>query len=265
MKRIALLIAALAVLASGCRMDVAIRLDVADNGSGTLATEVTINNQARDLINSLAGDGEAIVSAFTLRLDGETVTNVGDETTSYTTTVAFDDPDDIEEAAAGNFSDFTLQMADEGVALEATLDIAGELDFSTFPIQPDTIDPEVLGGRIVVSLPGDVTEHNADELLDDGSLSWAIPLEEDLYIFANTVYPTDGFPWWLLGLLAVSIALAFAVWMAAVRREKKTTVGRRPAPEPPRVDGPETKEPERKPEDLKSQPRQHSPFFDFED
>ena len=31
-----------------------------------------------------------------------------------------------------------------------------------------------------------------------------------------------------------------AVWMAAVRREKKTTVGRRPAPEPPPVDGPET-------------------------
>jgi len=261
MKRTVLLIAAIAILLSGCRAEVRVLLDATENGSGTLAAEVGINNQLRDLLDQLAGDGEAIISRLDLGLEGESSTRLEDAMTIYTTQVEFDDEDAIEEAAADNFTFFNLEMTDDGTALEATLDVAGELDLTQFPVTPSAIDPATFEAHIIVSLPGEVVDHNAETIATDGSLSWAIPLDGELYMFAETEYPKSGFPWWLVGLLGLSAALALGVWLAAVRREKKGSAARRPAPEPPVVDGPE---PETAP-GIKSPPRQHSPFFDFDD
>ncbi|MCP3999235.1 MAG: hypothetical protein GY722_29840 [bacterium] len=264
MKRIAFLIAVLAVAVSGCRAEVRMILDVTEDGSGTLASEVAINNQLRDLIDQLAGDGEAIISELDLGLEGESSTRVDGELTVYSTEVTFEDEEAIPEIAAGNFTFFSLEMTDDGTSLEARLDLAGELDFSQFPIAPSSIDPETLEAHMIVSLPGEVTEHNADQITVDGRLSWNIPFESELYMFANTEYPKAGFPWWLVGLLALTGALALGVWLAAVRRDKKGTAVRRPPPEPPVLDssGDGTPTPRR---EVKSPPRQHSPFFDFEE
>ncbi len=238
------------------------RLDVAEDGSGTLAAEVAINNQLRDLIDQLAGDSEAIIAGLDLGLQGERSTSTDGEMTIYTTEVGFSDEDSIEQAAAGNFTFFDLEMTDEGVTLEATLDLAGEVDLSQFPVTPDIIDPEALEAQISVLLPGEITDHNADEVTTDGRLRWVIPLDNVLYMFANTEYPTAGFPWWLLGILGLSGALALGVWIAAVRREKKGAAVRRPAPEPPPIDSPDQGVAG---EDVKTPPRQHSPFFDFDE
>ncbi len=261
MKRVAILIAVLAVLLSSCRAEVRLRLDVAEDGSGTLAAEVAINNQLRDLIDQLAGDSETIIAGLDLGLEGDRSTSTDGEMTVFTTEVQFSDEDSIEEAAAGNFAFFELEMSDEGTSLEATLDLAGEVDLSQFPVAPSAIDPETLEAQISVLLPGEIADHNADEVTADGRLIWTIPLDDELYMFANTVYPTGGFPWWLVGLLVLSAALALAVWIAAVRREKRGTAVRRPAPEPPPIDSPEPPPAA----DVKTPPRQHSPFFDFED
>ncbi len=238
MKRYYVLIALLAILTTGCRAEVRLLLDVSENGSGTLAAEVGINQQLRDLIDTLAGDSESIISGLDLGLDGEGSTRVDGEMTVYTTEVAFDDVAKVSESAAGNFTSFTLDMTDDGTSLEATLDLAGELDLSQFPIDPGEIDSAALEARVIVSLPGEVGEHNADQVLADGRFAWDIPLDDELYMFASTVYPKASFPWWLVGLLALSVALAGAVWMAAVRRDKKKdTTRRRPAPTPPPIDG----------------------------
>jgi len=39
-----------------------------------------------------------------------------------------------------------------------------------------TIDPDALSGSLIVALPGEPTEHNADEVLADGRLSWEVVL-----------------------------------------------------------------------------------------
>jgi hypothetical protein len=221
MKRIAFLIAMFALAVSGCRAEVRVLLDIEENGSGTLASEVAINNQLRDLIDQLAGDGEAIISELDLGLEGESGTRTEGDMTVYSTEVAFEDEETISEVAAGNFRFFTLEMTDDGVSLEATLDIGGELDFAQFPVAPSSIDPETLEAHIIVSLPGEITDHNADEITSDGRLSWDIPFENELYLYANTEYPSAAFPWLLVGLLGLTGALAFGVWMAAVRRDKK--------------------------------------------
>jgi len=261
MKRFALLVALLAVLISGCRAEVRLLLDVSEDGSGTVTAEVGINNQLRDLIDQLAGDSETIISGLDLGLEGDGTTRTEGEMTVYATQAAFDDEADIATAAAGNFTSFTLEITDDGTSLEATLDVAGELDLSQFPVAPNTIDAETLEAHIIVSLPGDITDHNADEITSDGRFSWDIPFDGELYMFANTVYPKAGFPWWLIGLLALSGGLAFGVWIAAVRREKKDSGSHRPAPEPPVVD---TGQQDPSAPQTSENPRRHSPFFDMD-
>lgn len=265
MKRLAILVAVLAVALSACRAEVRINLDVTEAGSGTLAAEVAINNQLRDLINQLTGDSEAIISGLDLGLEGERSTDIEGDMTVYRTEVAFDEVAEIDEAAAGNFTFFDLQLTDDGVEFEATLDVAGEVDLTQFPVAIETIDPDTLEAQISVLLPGEIESHNADSITADGRLLWTIPLDKELYMFADTLYPKGGFPWWLPGLLGLSAALAFGVWLAAVRREKKGATVRRPPPEPPPVDDPGDDETPATHSEVKSPPRQHSPFFDFDD
>jgi hypothetical protein len=250
MKRLSIAIALVSILIAGCRAEVRLLLDVTEQGTGTLTAEVGVDEQLRALIDQLAGDSEAIISGLDLGLEGTGETRVEDDLTVYATEVPFDDVETVPIAAAGNFTAFSLDLEEEGVSFEATLDLAGELDLSQFPLDPATIDSETLQARIIVSLPGDPSDHNADEVLDDGRYSWDIPLDDELYMFANTLYPTSGFPWWLVGLLTLSGGLAFGVWFAAVRREKQSGAARRPTPEPPPL-APAKPEPA------------ESPFFDL--
>ena len=252
MKRLASIVALIAILAAGCRAEVRLLLDVAENGTGALTAEVGIDEQLRGLIDQLAGDTDAIISGLDLGLEGERETRVEEDLTVYATSVDVADVTAVQDQAAGNFTSYSLELSDEGTSLEATLDLAGELDLSQFPVDPNTIDPTNLQARLLVSLPGEPTEHNADEILNDGRLAWDIPLTSELYVFAQTEYPTSGFPWWLVGLLALTGGLALAVWLAAVRRDRKTAQITRPTPQPPTAPTPSEPEPE-------------SPFFDMDD
>ena len=253
MKRLSIAIALLAILAAGCRAEVRLLLDVTEEGRGTITSEVGIDQQLRDLIDQLAGDSEAIISRLDLGLEGTGETRVENDLTVYATEVEFDEVARVPEAAAGNFTSFRLDLTEEGAALEATLDLTGEVDLSQFPVDPGAIDAENLQAMIMVSLPGEPTDHNADEVRGDGRLVWNIPLDSELYMFANTLYPISGFPWRVVGLLALTGGMAFAVWLAAVRREKRTRADVRPPPEPPRVNPPTSTE-----------SASGSPFFDLD-
>jgi hypothetical protein len=256
MKRLAALTVLAALLMTGCRAEVRLLLNVNDNGSGTLAAEVGINNQLKDLIDQLTGDSEGIISALDLGLEGEGSTRVEGDMTIYTTQVSFSDETKIQDAAAGHFTSFSLDMNDQGTSLEATLDLVGDLDLSQFPVDPSSIDPQTFEARILVSLPGEVADNNADEITPDGQFSWNIPLNGKLYMYAKTTYPKSGFPTWLLPLLLLSGGLALAVWLAAVRRDRKARTTRQ-APEPPQL---ETEAPEAAPEADSG-----SPFFDLDE
>jgi hypothetical protein len=257
MKRLSIIIAVLAILVAGCRAEVRMLLDVEESGAGTLTAEVAVDDQLEELITQLFGaDSSNIIAELDLGLEGTSETRLEDDMTVYATQVTFEDETEITEAAAGNFTEFSLVLTDEGTSLEATLDLVGELDLTQFPVDPAAIDADALSASLRVALPGEPTQHNADDELADGGLSWAIPLDSELYLFADTEYPSGGFPWWLVWPLAISGGAAFAVWLAAVRRDKKTGEVRRAAPEPPPVTPP----------DLKAEPvpEQDSPFFDLD-
>lgn len=256
MKRLLIIIAVLAILVAGCRAEVRMLLDVDESGAGTLTAEVAIDDQLEELITQLFGaDSSNIIAELDLGLEGTAETRREDDMTVYSTEVAFSDQTEVVEASAGNFTRFSLVLNDEGASLEATLDVAGELDLTQFPVDPATIDTNALSASLIVALPGEPTEHNADEKLADGRLSWDIPFDRELYVFADTQYPSGGFPWWLVPLLAISGGFALAVWLAAARRDRKTGDVRRAAPEPPPVTPPDQ---------AKEAPQPESPFFELE-
>ncbi len=258
MKRLSIILALLTILVAGCRAEVRVLLDVDESGDGTLAAEVAINDQLEELINQLFGaDSADIIAGLDLGFEGTSETRLEGDLTVYSTEVAFSDETEIAEASAGNFTEFSLVLNDEGTSLEATLDLAGELDLTQFPVDPATIDPDAFSATLIVNLPGEPTDHNADEVLADGRLSWDIPLDSELYLFADTEYPSGGFPWWLVGLLAISGGFALAVWLAAVRRDTRTSDIRQAAPEPPPVTPPDRT--------TEAPPQQESPFFELDD
>ena len=257
MKRLSIILAMLAILAAGCRAEVRVLLNVDESGEGTLTAEVAINDQLEQLITQLFGaDSSNVIAELDLGLEGTAATRLEGDMTVYSTQAAFSDETEIAEVAAGNFTEFSLVLTDEGASFEATLDVAGELDLTQFPVDPATIDADAFSASLIVALPGEPTEHNADEVLADGRLSWGIPLDSELYVFADTEYPRGDFPWWLVGRLAISGGFALAVWLAAVRRDKTTGDVRRAAPEPPPV-GPSDPATERSPEP-------ESPFFELD-
>jgi hypothetical protein len=251
MKRLSLLIALLAVLASGCRADVRLLLNVAEDGSGELAVEVGVDDELDGLITQFFGPSEEVLPSLDLGVEGEKATRSEAGLTVYSTTVAFSETSEIAPAAADNFTDFSLEVTDSGASLEATLDITGELDPSQFPVDPEAITRETLSATMVVSLPGEPVDHNADGVLGDGRLSWNVPLDSSLYMFANTEYPSAPFPWWLVALLIVSVGFALVVWFAAARRDRQSDSQRRAAPEPPPITPPNA-------------PEAESPFFDMD-
>lgn len=254
MKRAAVILALLSLLLSSCRAEVRLLLDVSDTGSGTLSTEVGIDDQLAALMDQLTGDTAGIISEVDLGLSGETTSRKVGDMTVYTTTVDFAEPDEIATAAAGNFNSFNLEISDEGAALDAVLDLTGEIDVSTLPVDTSAISSDALEAQVIVTLPGEPSDHNADEVRSDGSLVWTIPFDRPLQLQAATTFPQSSFPWWLLTLLVISIGLSLAVWFAAVLRERRREAGKRPAPQP------EPAEPVPAPE-----PELPTPFFDLDE
>lgn len=257
MKRLSIAIALLAFLTAGCRADVRLLLNVVEDGSGDLSIEVGVDDELDELITQFFGPSEEVLPSLDLGIEGEKATRTENGLTVYSTTVTFADTSEIEAAAAGNFTDLSLEVTDAGASLEATLDITGELDPSQFPVDPEAITRETLSATVVVSLPGEAVDHNADGVLGDGRLSWNVALDSSLYMFANTEYPSSPFPWWLVILLLLSAGFALAVWLAAVRRDKQTGKERRSAPEPPVITPPD-----RPAEPVSTDPE--SPFFDID-
>lgn len=232
MKRAAVTLALLALLLSSCRAEVRLLLDVSDTGSGTLSTEVGIDDQLAALIDQLTGDSAGILSDLDLGLSGETTSRKVGDLTVYTTTVDFAEPAAIATAAAGNFESLDLEITDEGTTFDAVLNLAGEIDVSSLPVDSSAISSDALEAQVIVTLPGEPADHNADEVRSDGSLVWTIPFDRPLQLHATTTFPQSGFPWWVLTLLVISVALSLAVWFAAVVRDRRRETAKRPLPQP---------------------------------
>jgi flagellar biosynthesis/type III secretory pathway M-ring protein FliF/YscJ len=79
---------------------------------------------------------------------------------------------------------------------------------------------------VIVTMPGTVTEHNADEVRSDGTLVWKIPFTGSTEIVAASEFGSSSSSWILLIVLAVVIVGVIAAAVATIvsRRESKNAV-----------------------------------------
>ncbi len=206
------LLAALVVLTSACRLETNVTIDVNDDGSGTITTELGLDQEMQDLLESFGG-GEDLLSGLDFGDASPTETRVEGDMTFFGASQTFTDPSEVQSLLDENqdqasFEDFQLTVDEEGAVLIARTGPLGDqegLDPGSLPFDPSTITDEVFAANIFVRMPGNVTEHNADEVLSDGTLRWGISLTDPLDISAESSFGGGGVPWLPIGIAAVAI------------------------------------------------------------
>jgi hypothetical protein len=228
MRKYVLAIFGLALLLSACRIESNIILDINEDGSATVGAEVGLDEEMLDLVSQSGGDPEELLSDLP-SLDGEDAepTNrvEGDMTFfGFTTTVDDLSTYDFAGLQGETFSEFVYESDDSSATLTATVDATGigDLGGGELPIDPSEITADLFSARVLVTMPGTVTEHNADEVTGDGTLVWNLPLSGSLDIFATSTVGNTA-PTWFWFVLGGILIIGIGAAVAAVTMSRKNS------------------------------------------
>ena len=235
MKRLVLLFAGIALLTVACKAEVNVLVDINDDRSGTLAFEFGLDDELRGLLESSGGSADDLFGELDLGVaaEGGTVTERTDGDMTFTgATQDFDDISDViqdlvgETAGDAMFSDFSFVMDDESAAFAATA-TGEEQDLGDLGLDPAALTGDVFSANFILGMPGNVVEHNADEVLSDGRLKWALPiLGGTKTLEAKSDFGGSSL-WWLWIVLGVVLVVGVIAIVAAVtlgRRQEKQAV-----------------------------------------
>ena len=244
MRKPLLLAAAVMLIMTACKAEANFTLNVNEDGSGTLAAEVGIDDELADLVEQFGGGTEDLLA---LVPEGQDVEERREgDMTFYGAQEAFTDTTDLRqttgvfEGADVTFAQLDLVVEDGGAQLEARIE-APDAAETLEGLGGDGIAgfaDDIFSSNLFVSLPGELEESNADEVMPDGTLRWEIPLlGGTVDIHAVTVEGGGGIPW----LIIVAIAAAILLIAAAIfwpRRRRQSSVGAIDAIDvPPAPDG----------------------------
>ncbi|MET0831552.1 MAG: hypothetical protein ABWY62_04155 [Acidimicrobiia bacterium] len=182
MRRLIPFLAVGVVLLAGCRAEINVGMDVESTGAGTVAAEVGVDDELLTLIESSGGSIDDLVGEIPGGATALEPRQEGDLTV-YGFTRAFASPDELNALLAEGIQGIEA----EGTELELTVEDGGATLAGSIAIPDVTEQAGELGdiggslGEFVTAsfrahLPGKVVEHNADSILDDGTLVWELPL-----------------------------------------------------------------------------------------
>lgn len=241
MRKLWLLAAAVALITTACRMEVNVLMNLEEDGSGSFGIEFGTDEELRNLM-SASGESIDFTEGLGADVPGATVTQRTEGDMEFNV-VTFEFADQAalqsllsEADDTGEFGNFDIVYADDTVTVNATLegaaglgnvgDAAGDLggDFDIESLTSGFAD-SFFSGSVIISMPGEVTSHNADRELGDGRLQWDLDLDgSDIVIMAvSDLGGGSSFPIWAIVLLVV-VALAIVFIPAAVRRRRRTAV-----------------------------------------
>jgi hypothetical protein len=231
MRKYLLLFTLLALLLAACRVESNVTLDISEDGSATVGAEVGFDEEFKQLIEQSGANTEDIFGDLPSFGGGEvqTTERTDGDMSYYGVTSQVDDLSDFDMGSAQGdvFSSFSYTFDDASAKLDAVLSSAdlgaagGDL-----PIDPSTITDEIFSANIVVKMPGNVTESNADEVRSDGSLVWNIPFSGTKEITATSDFGSSKTNWVLFILIGVLIIGVIAAVVATIvsRRESQKAV-----------------------------------------
>jgi hypothetical protein len=221
-----------ALVLTACKAESNIIIDIEEDGSATVSAEIGFDEEMLGLLSQSGGDPEDIFSEE-LPPDAEgfeAYSRTDGDMTYYGFSGEIDDLEnntflDLGQDFAADFAEFSYTTDEDTATLSASIasaDIGGGL--GDLPIDPTDITGDIFSANLIVSMPGSVVEHNADEVRNDGSLVWNIPLTGSIDVFAesNTGSGTSAWVWWLLlGVLTIGIIAGIAAVILSRDDSKK--------------------------------------------
>lgn len=228
MRKYVLAFFGLALLLSACRIESNIILDINEDGSATVGAEVGFDEDMLDLVSQSGDDPQELLSDLP-SLDGEDVEPIsrveGDMTFfGFTTSVEDLSTYDFAGLQGETFSEFIYESDDSSATLTATVDATGigDLGGGDIPIDPADITADLFSARVLVTMPGSVTEHNADEVTGDGTLVWNLPLSGSVDVFATSTFGNTA-PTWFWFVVGGILIIGTGATVAAVMMSRKNS------------------------------------------
>jgi hypothetical protein len=231
MKKLLLLVAGIALVTVACRAEVNVSVDIEEDRSGTIAFEFGIDEEFRELIESSGGTTEDLFGDLDLGIDlgveGGAVIERTDGDMTYTgAKQEFADISEVMSDLIGEtnddalFQEFSFVMDDESAALSATA-TGDATEAGDLPFDPTELTDDVFSANFILGMPGTVVEHNADEVLSDGRLLWALPILGGTQTFIAKSEFGGSSLWWLWIILGVVLVVGVIAIIAAVLLGKK--------------------------------------------
>ena len=236
MAKLLRLAAVVALLSVACRAEINLVMEVQETGAGTFAAELGFDDEMRQLIE-LGADGEditeSIFGTFNIEIPGVTTEQRTEgDMTFFVTKAPFDNVEQASRELFGSdpdnpFTDLRIEIGEEQASIEASVDVPDATDLGDaqgLPIDPSTLTAEIFSFNFIVSMPGTIDSHNADEVLADGRLRWDIPITGgQLSIMAISTFGESSFPWWIV-IVGAALLLALVVAVMIVRGRKSGSV-----------------------------------------
>ncbi len=198
MRKYLILFAMLAVVLSACRIESNVILDIEEDGSAVVGAEIGFDEEFRELLGDMGEGSPEDLFGELPDFGGENVQpteRTEGDMTFYGVTTTVEDLSTFDTSAAGGeaFETFSYVFDEDTATLSATVaaadlgDAGGDL-----PIDPSQITDEFFSANVLVTMPGTVTSHDADEVRSDGTLVWTIPFTGSKTISATSDLGSGG-------------------------------------------------------------------------
>jgi len=205
-------LAALVILTTACRFETNATFEINDDGSGRFMAELGLDDEMRDLLESFGG-GDDLLSGLDIGGGEPVETRIEGDMTFFSSSQSFADTAELKAILENNndqvtFEELDLEVDERGarfVAKTGPLAAADGIDINSLPIDPTTLTDDVFSANIFVKLPGNLDKHNADEVMSDGRLRWAISFTDPIDIEAESNFGGGGIPWLPIGIATITI------------------------------------------------------------
>ena len=224
MRRFFVLAAVLAVVLAGCKIETNVNATIDADGTGTVAYEIGLDDEAMRFFTQSGEDPFADAPA-----DATTRTEERDGMTYYIIEQTFDGADELirlmTEEDDSPFETFSASFSASEVSVSGTTgDTGGGM---IDPGELEGFDPglieESFSASVKITMPGEVTSSNADSQ-DGSTLTWDVPLLGGALEIQAQSDPTKsgggggGFPAWLIVVIAVLVVAAIGFFVMNRRK-----------------------------------------------
>lgn len=230
MRKYVLPLLVLAVLGSACEVKIVQATIVEADGSGQIVLDVLLDEELRDLTGfedaasalELAGgipDGYAVEDLVEEDFAGARAVRLFENLDELNVLLADATgaglADEVSLTREGNEYRYAALIGDLGAAVDGA---------GLSSLTADTFD-DLFNITLSLQLPGDVVDHNADEVLDDGTLVWRLGIDDSgQSIDATSRVATDWAAGAILGILGLAAVAGGVLWVRSRRPSEDAEV-----------------------------------------